>query len=465
MTRHLWVLVVLTWDGFMVTFSVGMFPSGVRCRRLYCGSRIFVGRIETVKSPLIWYRFLEMNAVNLCCWGSFSEFREPQITVWPVVECLVSCSGSNCFSTFWLWSIRFLFLRWILFRTCCISPMVSRSITSGFCPHCLYHQREAIHFSILDRLQIFCLVVIDFNDITLMAWLSNIPQKSFLCERLSIPSLEWFLFYMQMAISTTGRRPLCILCSVSVLSKMLKLRSAEGSSFRLCWMLSAFLLLRHRHCALHQTHWCLGSVRLLLRQMCTVIRVFWGEALSDGELAVARTVCFCVFEVTPCWWIQMFVSESSSLLSGIVRLWFWGSSLVSVRYFLGQRGMTLSDFCSLSASVVDDVRWAFLIHHMLMKADVGFWGFIVGCDPSDLIWVSSLLALISERVCHNCLVPGFTDGAGFLFCDDVVKTENLDWIFLLDVSHFEAGLWTHQYCWIRRVMWICFRPIRLWLLR
>ena len=59
------------------------------------------------------------------------------------------------------------------------------------------------------------------------------------------------------------------------------------------------------------------------------------------------------------------------------------------------------------------------------------------------------LALILQFVCHNCSVPGFTDGAGFrlgwmlqLFvteassfvCDDVVKTENLDWIFLLDVS-------------------------------
>ena len=47
---------------------------------------------------------------------------------------------------------------------------------------------------------------------------------------------------------------------------------------------------------------------------------------------------------------------------------------------------------------------------------------------------TSSLALISQRVCHNCLVPGFTDGVGFLLCDDVVKTENLDWIFLLDVS-------------------------------
>ena len=71
------------------------------------------------------------------------------------------------------------------------------------------------------------------------------------------------------------------------------------------------------------------------------------------------------------------------------------------------------------------------------------------------------MALISQVVCHNCPVPGFTDGAGFRFgvdassveihqtlvsevglgagalpsvCDYVVKTENLDWIFLLDVS-------------------------------
>ena len=71
------------------------------------------------------------------------------------------------------------------------------------------------------------------------------------------------------------------------------------------------------------------------------------------------------------------------------------------------------------------------------------------------------MALISQFVCHNYPVPGFTDGAGFRFgvdasaveilqilisgvglgteaspsvCDGVVKTENLDWIFLLDVS-------------------------------
>ena len=70
-----------------------------------------------------------------------------------------------------------------------------------------------------------------------MAWRSNIPQKSFLCERLFIPSEEWFVFYMQLTISTTGRRQLCILCSVCVLSKMLKLCGAEGSSFR--WLMGA----------------------------------------------------------------------------------------------------------------------------------------------------------------------------------------------------------------------------------
>ncbi len=41
MRCDLWVLVVLPWDGFLVSFSVGLFPSGVGCRRLYCGSRIF----------------------------------------------------------------------------------------------------------------------------------------------------------------------------------------------------------------------------------------------------------------------------------------------------------------------------------------------------------------------------------------------------------------------------------------
>jgi hypothetical protein len=51
---------------------------------------------------------------------------------------------------------------------------------------------------------------------------------------------------MQMTISTTGRRLLCILCFVYVLSKMLKLCSAEGSSFRFLMDAVSVLLLRQR---------------------------------------------------------------------------------------------------------------------------------------------------------------------------------------------------------------------------
>ena len=57
MTRHLWVLVVLPWDGFLVSFSVGLFPSGVGCRRLYCGSRIFCrSDWDSGITLLNWYR-------------------------------------------------------------------------------------------------------------------------------------------------------------------------------------------------------------------------------------------------------------------------------------------------------------------------------------------------------------------------------------------------------------------------
>ncbi len=38
----------------------------------------------------------------------------------------------------------------------------------------------------------------------------------------------------------------------------------------------------------------------------------------------------------------------------------------------------------LVVSVVDDIRWAFLIHQLLMKSDVCFRGFIVGCGPSGV---------------------------------------------------------------------------------
>ncbi len=137
---------------------------------------------------------------------------------------------------------------------------------------------------------------------TLMAWRSNIPQKSFLCERLSIPSLELFVFYMQMAISTTGRRPLCILCSVSVLSKMLKLRSAEGSSFRLWWMLSSFCGWRFRWMRsifAEASSWCFVLILAQWSESSKSLSECW---CLSGATRLRRLMSWC------CWALWVFIN-------------------------------------------------------------------------------------------------------------------------------------------------------------
>jgi hypothetical protein len=120
-----------------------------------------------------------------------------------------------------------------------------------------------------------------------------------------------------MAISTTGRRPLCILCSVSVLSKMLKLHSVEGVSFRLWWMLSAvcwgsvfcvlvgaWLLLRQRPVVIHQTHWC-----------C----VRWWACSGSNRLLLC-------FESNARLWNHRWLVEEVSVWSFVV-CWYWHSDL------------------------------------------------------------------------------------------------------------------------------------------
>ena len=133
-------------DGFLVSFSVGLVPSGVGCRRLYCGSRIFVGRIETVESPIdlipvlwklmcqlllrslsfsdfwggsLWLRRqlgMPVDAVNLLLLRQHLGFRRRPIlyklsSVWFAVGRLVSGSDSNFSQTCLRWdrsrSIRF----------------------------------------------------------------------------------------------------------------------------------------------------------------------------------------------------------------------------------------------------------------------------------------------------------------------------------------------------------------------
>ena len=51
--------------------------------------------------------------------------------------------------------------------------------------------------------------------------------------------------------------------------------------------------------------------------------------------------------------------------------------------------------------------------------------FFAGQCSSDLP-----LALISQFVCHNCSVPGFTDGAGFRFGVDASAVEISQTVFL-----------------------------------
>ncbi len=123
---------------------------------------------------------------------------------------------------------------------------------------------------------------------SLMAWRSNIPQKSFLCERLFIPSEEWFVFYMQMTISTTGRRRLCILCFVYVLSKMLKLCGAEGSpsGFDGCFLL--LLLSSIRLCFWGGSR-CWGRILFLLR--FARLAHLWGCCQIFFFWLVLSTVC------------------------------------------------------------------------------------------------------------------------------------------------------------------------------
>ncbi len=183
---------------------------------------------------------------------------------------------------------------------------------------------------------------------------------------------------MQMAISTTGRHPLCILCSVYVLSKMLKLRSAEGSSFSLWWMLSVFLLLKQHDCALHQTHWLLGSVRLVsnadvLTVMLSILR--WGFVR---------------------WWA---CSGSNRLL---LRFVFW-SQVVGVRHVLS------------NAPFVDEVRFLISkLHHLLMSSQ---WS-VQSKSLSEClgVWVGPR---ISEDLCLDAI--GHCERSSVLLASRIAK--------------------------------------------
>ena len=138
------------------------------CRRLYCGIRICVGRIETVKSPLIWYRSrrITLNVKFMC---------EPCRSVkWVAVT--RTCSNLHWvevhqISGFWGGSL----LELVLYRRWLVDQLLL-----GFA-HIVYTRkgkRVTSEYWIVSRLSVRWSSTSTIR--TLMAWRSNIPQKSFL---------------------------------------------------------------------------------------------------------------------------------------------------------------------------------------------------------------------------------------------------------------------------------------------
>ena len=291
---------------------------------------------------------------------------------------------------------------------------------------------------------------------------------------------------MQMTISTTGRRQLCILCSVCVLSKMLKLCGAEGSSFR--WLMGAGSCFCEFHpicfwsgsrcwavfCLLevHQIDplWCCcqaltdafsgwdplefwGGSRFWSSILDTVNRLCWssigatvrGTIFGCCQLFVGGSASWCFHQTHWLLGLVRVVGKECPLLRSfrfvsevdLFQCWvFWDEAclMVSLQWlepFDVCQWLVVSDRCLIASSFSWDpsdfwfLRWIFLLSRSLRLC---FWGRSLRCrDLSDFVSEVDLcaeqrsvsgvppLALISQFVCHNCSVPGFTDGAGFRF--------------------------------------------------
>jgi hypothetical protein len=147
---------------------------------------------------------------------------------------------------------------------------------------------------------------------------------------------------MQMTISTTGRRRLCILCSVYVLSKMLKLCGAEGSSFNwlmgavscCCWDLSDLvsevnLVAEQRLVCvgLHQIDplWCCCQIFLLRSiKLC-----FWGGSHCCGQMLVSE-VAYCLIQQLVVWSLDAVNSLLLYQRPGVVHQTHWLLGFVRV---------------------------------------------------------------------------------------------------------------------------------------
>ncbi len=145
---------------------------------------------------------------------------------------------------------------------------------------------------------------------------------------------------------------------------------------------------------------------------------------------------------------------------------FWDFiPVVAVRYCLGQQG----GWCQMGvseASYVDEVRCLFLRLHrwlwsvrvcfwggpLLMKSDVCFWNCIIGTGITACLsqlfgtWVHWWRRVLVLWRCRKNRKPRLDFSSRCL-------------------TSSEAGLWTHQYCWVRQVIWLVCDLLAFWLLR
>ncbi len=149
-----------------------------------------------------------------------------------------------------------------------------------------------------------------------------------------------------------------------------------------------------------------GEVRLFLKLHCCCCQVLSGPAgwmMSDGR-----------FWGIMCWWSQMFVSEASSL--------------VVIHQSLSE------------------------LDHWWIKSDVCFWNFIIGTDITACLsqlfvtWVHWWRRVLVLWRCRKNRKPRLDFSSRCL-------------------TSSEAGLWTHQYCWVRQVNWLGSDLLAVWLLR
>ena len=224
-----------------------------------------------------------------------------------------------------------------------------------------------------------------------------------------------------MAVSTTGRRLLCILCSVCVLSKMLKLCGAEGSSFR--WLMGAV------------SCFCWGPSNFVWSgSHCWAASCLCGGAPDRSLYVVVR------FD----WCVQWLGSIRFLFLR-----WsrFWGSVSDTVNFVeaalvqqLGVRSLDAVNFC-----VGGSASWCFHQTHWLL-------GFVrvVGNECPLLRFVHQTLFL--KWISLQCWV----------FWDEACQMVSLQWLEPFDACQWlvvsDRCLITYSFCWdpsaFRFLRWI-----------